>query len=63
MMIAADQDETALARAEPLTTCQLNGLPLLADRAHGELSAWVHAVTLERAVPFFGGPVVLRCAF
>ena len=66
MIIGADQVDTALARAEPRTACRLNGLPLLAERAHGELPTWGcvgQAVTLERVVPLVGDPGVLRCAF
>lgn len=48
-MIAADHVDTALARAEPQTACRPNGLSLLAVRAKGELGAWGHTVTLERA--------------
>ncbi|MCY3923360.1 MAG: hypothetical protein OXG27_13350 [Chloroflexi bacterium] len=66
MTITAKQVEAALARAEPQAEYQLNGLALLAERANGELSAWGHEgheVTLERVIPFYGDPGVLRWAF
>jgi len=66
MTITAEQVEAALAQAEPQTRYQPSALALLAERANNELSAWGHAgheVTLERVVPFFGDPRVLRWAF
>lgn len=66
MTITAAQVQAALAEAEPQAEYQLNGLALLAERANGELDAWGHEgheVTLERVIPFYGDPNVLRWAF
>lgn len=66
MAITAEQVGAALAKAEPQAEYRLNGLALLAERANGELDAWGHSgheVTLERVIPFFGDPSVLRWAF
>lgn len=66
MTITADQIGAALARMEPQANYQLDGIALLADRANSELCAWgheAHKVTLERVIPFYGDPRVLRWAF
>lgn len=66
MTITAKQVEAALAQTEPQAEYQMNGLALLAERANGELAAWGHEgheVTLERVIPYFGDPGVLRWAF
>ena len=66
MTITAEQVEATLAEAEPQSEYELNGFALLAGRANGELSAWGHEgheVTLERVLPFYGDPGVLRWAF
>ena len=66
MTITASQMAAALAEAEPQAEYQPAGLALLAERANGELDAWGHAgheITLERVIPFYGDPGVLRWAF
>lgn len=66
MTITAQQVEAALAQAEPHISYQPSPLALLAARANNELNVWGHAgheVTLERVIPFFGDPRMLRWAF
>ncbi|MYD17767.1 MAG: hypothetical protein F4W99_11595 [Chloroflexi bacterium] len=66
MTITTAQVEAALIECEPKAEYRVNGLALFTERANGELSAWGHAshdVSLERVIPFYGDPRVLRLAF
>lgn len=66
MTITPERVEAGLAQAAPETKYKASALALLAGRANNELSAWGHTgheVTLERVIPFFGDPRVLRWVF
>lgn len=65
-MITPQQVQLALKLVEPQSSYAPSGLSLVAERANNELAAWGHAgheVTLERVIPFFGDPRVLRWSF
>ena len=66
MAITADQVEAALGQVEPPARVRRNGLTPLVEQVNRELSAWGHArcaVALERLIPVFGQPDVLRGDF
>ncbi len=66
MTITAKQVEAALAKCEPQAEYRRSGLALMVERANAALSAWGHAgceVTLERMIPFYGDPGLLRWDF
>ena len=65
-MITPQQVQLALRLVEPQSSYAPSGLSLVAERANNELAAWGHAgheVELERVIPFFGDPRVLRWSF
>ena len=65
-MITTQQVRLTLELVEPQTTFSTSSIPLLTAPANKELAAWdraEHEVALERVIPFFGDPRVLRWSF
>jgi len=65
-LITPQQVQLALELVEPQGSYAPSDFTLVAERANDELAAWGHAgheVALERVVPFYGDPRVLRWSF